>query len=60
MEKRPLWGHIGKEELHMEYRKLGSTGLEVSAIGLGAEWLERHNAQEVKAVVDRAHELGTA
>lgn len=42
----------------MEYRKLGSTGLKVSAIGLGAEWLERHNAQEVRAVVDRCHELG--
>ena len=32
----------------MRYRKLGNTGLLASEIGLGAEWLERHNAEEVK------------
>lgn len=26
----------------MRYRALGNTGLMVSEIGLGAEWLERH------------------
>ena len=36
----------------MRYRALGNTGLMVSEIGLGAEWLERHNAEEVKAVID--------
>ena len=36
----------------MRYRALGQTGLMVSEIGLGAEWLERHNAEEVKAVID--------
>lgn len=35
----------------MQYRTLGKTGLSVSEIGLGAEWLERHNAEEVKEVI---------
>ena len=42
----------------MQYRKLGNTGLLVSEIGLGAEWLERHNAKEVKAVIDCCEENG--
>lgn len=42
----------------MKYRKLGRTGLDVSEIGLGGEWLERKNAAEVKAVIDRADDLG--
>ncbi|MBO5783727.1 MAG: aldo/keto reductase, partial [Clostridia bacterium] len=42
----------------MEYRQLGNTGLSVSVIGLGGEWLERHNAEEVKAVVDACRSYG--
>lgn len=42
----------------MNYRPLGQTGLKVSEIGLGGEWLERHNAAEVKAVIDRCAEAG--
>ena len=42
----------------MKYRELGKTGLLVSEIGLGGEWLERHNTEEVKAVVDRCAALG--
>ncbi|MGI5888630.1 MAG: aldo/keto reductase [Oscillospiraceae bacterium] len=42
----------------MRYRKLGSTGLTVSEIGLGAEWLERHTEEECRAVIDRCAENG--
>ncbi len=42
----------------MRYRELGNTGLSVSEIGLGAEWLERHNTKEVKAVIDCCEEKG--
>ena len=30
----------------------------VSEIGLGAEWLERHNYEECKAIIDCAERLG--
>ena len=42
----------------MQYRRLGKTNLMVSEIGFGGEWLERHNYEECKAVIDRAQELG--
>ena len=42
----------------MRYRKLGGTGLEVSEIGLGAEWLERHDTEEVRQVVAYCEEKG--
>ena len=42
----------------MNYRRLGKTGLMVSEIGLGAEWLERHNEAEVKEIIDLCGENG--
>ena len=42
----------------MRYRPLGKTGLMVSEIGLGAEWLERRSAEETKAVIDACAEAG--
>ena len=42
----------------MNYRTLGKTGLKVSEIGVGGEWLERHNAEEVKAVMDACYAEG--
>ena len=30
----------------INYRTLGKTGLEVSEIGFGGEWLERHPEEE--------------
>ena len=42
----------------MEYRTLGRTGLSVSCVGLGAEWLEGKSADAVRAVIDSALDCG--
>ena len=42
----------------MRYRKLGKTGLMVSEVGFGGEWLERHPEEESVELIRYAHSKG--
>ncbi len=42
----------------MNYRALGRTGLQVSEIGLGGEWLEKQELPGVQAIIDRCEACG--
>ncbi|RIX60602.1 aldo/keto reductase [Paenibacillus nanensis] len=47
----------------MKYRRLGSTGLDVSVIGIGTwqfggEWGREYTQAEADAILDKGHELG--
>ena len=42
----------------MKLRRLGKTGLMVSEVGFGGEWLERHSAEECATLLDHAEKAG--
>ena len=42
----------------MRYRTLGRTGLEVSEVGFGAEWIGQMSDDELRAMVLRCEEAG--
>jgi len=52
-----------EEEATMKYRRLGSTEMPVSVVGIGTwqfggEWGRDYDVPEVRDILDRAHELG--
>ena len=47
-----------RERIKMKTRRLGKTGLKVSEIGFGGEWLERHSMEESVEVIRYAHAKG--
>jgi len=50
--------HDSPKNEKMIYRPLGKTGLEVSVVGFGAEWMERNTQEVCTAVTRRCEEHG--
>ncbi len=47
-----------REKPNMLYRELGKTGLRVSVVGFGTEWMERQSQETCTAIMRRCEEKG--
>ena len=50
--------YFGRKKLNMNTRRLGKTGLQVSEVGFGGEWLERHPEEEGVELIRYASSKG--
>lgn len=50
--------YFGRKKLNMNTRRLGKTGLQVSEVGFGGEWLERHPEEKGVELIRYASSKG--